>query len=123
MPAAMAAFEELYRASEQPASRAEALRRKAEVQAFHLHDLIAALDTCSRLLREVPGDPLPPASVWTYRTCGPDPDTATLLRRLVRNFGRHESHEAVKSIFLSRFGGLLEPPKIEACLAELKALE
>jgi hypothetical protein len=71
-------YEELYRTSKDPGSKADALRRKAEVQCYQQKRIMDGLKTYRRIIEEFPTAP-PPSPYWTYRTCAPHCGTEALV--------------------------------------------
>ncbi|MHC4561402.1 MAG: tetratricopeptide repeat protein [Planctomycetota bacterium] len=70
---AVALYDELFAQMPDPGSKAEALRRKAELQCSYANDLPGGLATYRKLLAEFPESVAKPpyrtSDYWTYRTC------------------------------------------------------
>jgi len=111
-------YERIYTTSKDPGSRADALRRMAEVQCFLGQNSHDGLQNYRRIIEEYPGQVVP-SQYWTYRTCAPNRGTSNIAWDIHKAITYNTSSpQHAKSVFEYYFGELSGNPHAD----ELKGL-
>lgn len=111
-------YERIYAASKDPGSRADALRRMAEVQCFSGQNSHEGLQNYRRIIEEHPGR-VALSKYWTYRTCAPNRGTNDIAWDIHKAITYNTSSpKHAKSVFEYYFGELSGNPHVD----ELKEL-